>query len=77
MNFLLALGPAIPPQVPLIRGVGVVYKFVKRTTIPAVELELDSRENSFSTSYKLDLLQDNRLKYEHPIGVTLMSLYSI
>ena len=40
MTFLLAFGPANPPQVTRSRGVGVVYKFVKPTTITEVELEL-------------------------------------
>ena len=76
MNFLLALVPAIPPQVRCSRGVGVVYKFVICTIIPEVELELDLRVNIFFTSDESDALQDNRLKNDHPLGVTLPSLYA-
>ena len=59
MNFLLYLGTASPTQIPCTRGVGVVYDFVKRTTIPEFESELDLRANIFSASDESDMLQDN------------------
>ena len=43
-------------QVHSSRGVGFIYKFVKRSTIPQVELGIDSRLNIFGASYKSDAL---------------------
>ena len=37
MALLFALGPASLPQAPRIRSVGVIYEFVKRTTILGVK----------------------------------------
>ena len=36
MTLILDLGHMIPPKVTCIRGEGVVYEFIKRTTIPVV-----------------------------------------
>ena len=72
---LLALDPTSSPQVPRIRGVHAVYKFVKRTTIPEVESEPDSR--TFGASDELDTLQDEQLKSDNPIGVTLTISYAV
>ena len=58
MMFLHALGPASLPRVPHSRGVGVVYVFIKRNTIPGVKLGLDSRANIFGANGDLDALQD-------------------
>ena len=77
MNFLLGLGTASPTQISCTRGVGVVYDFVKRTTIPEFESELYLRANIFSASDQLDMLQDNRLEEDHPIRVTLPSMYAV
>ena len=75
--FLLALGPASLPQLLRSRGVGVVYEFVKCTTIPGVKSELESRANIFGASDESDMLQDNRLKNDHPLGVPFPSLYAV
>ena len=56
MTLFLALGPTIPPQVPHIRGVGVVYEFFKRTMITRADSELDLRANIFGASDKMDAL---------------------
>ena len=77
MPFLCALGPASLPQVPRSRGVGIVCKFVKRTTIPGVESGLDLRVNIFGASDESEALQDNRLKNDHPLGVPFPSSYAI
>ena len=74
---ILALDPASSPEVPRSRGVCVVYKFFKRTAIPEVGSELDSRANIFGASDKLDAFQDNLLKIDHPLRVTLPSLYAV
>ena len=51
MTFLLALGSAIPPQVPRSCSVGVILIFfVKHTMIPEVQSELDSHANIFGAS---------------------------
>ena len=75
MTLLTALDPVSSPWVPPNDGVSVVYKFVKRTTIPAVESIIGLCANIFGASDELDALQDNCLKNYHTIGVPLLSLY--
>ena len=77
MTLLLALGPEIPPHAPYGRGVGLVYKFFKRTMIPEVKPELDLRANISGASDELEALQDNRLKNDHPLGILLPRLYTV
>ena len=57
MDLLLALGPAKFPQVSRIRGVRILHYFVKCTTIPAVESEIDLHGNIFVVSDWLDMLK--------------------
>ena len=59
MTFLLALGPESPPQVPRSRGVCVLYKFIKCTTIPGGKSKLDWHANIFGAREYSDVLQDN------------------
>ena len=77
MMLLLALEPVSLLQVPRSCSVHVVHDLVKHTTIPSAELELDSRVRIFGTSDELDVLQDDRLKNDHPLGVTLPILYAV
>ena len=77
MVSLRILIPASPPQVSRSRGVGVTYKFVKRSMIPRVNSGINSRANIFDDSNVLDKFQDNRLKNYHPHGVTLPILYAV
>ena len=71
MELILDLGPASSPWLPRSRSVCVIYEFFKRTTIPAVKSELDLRAIVFGASKESDVLQDDRLKNYHPIGVPL------
>ena len=77
MALLCTLVPTILPQLLPSRSVGVVYKFVKCTTIPGVESGLDLRVNIFGASDESEALQDNRLKNDHPLGVPFPSSYAI
>ena len=77
VTLLLALSTVILPQQPRIRGVGVVYKFIKQTTIPGVDLGLNQRANIFGASDESDALQDKRLKNNHPLGVPFPSSYAV
>ena len=77
MMLLLTLSPARFPQVSRSRGVHVVHEFVKCYMIPEVELEIDLRANIFGVSDRLDTLQDDKLKNDHPLNIPLPSLYSI
>ena len=77
MPLLLDLDPASSSQVPRSLSVSLVYKFVKSTTNPAVKSKLNSRMDIFGASYKSDVLQDDQLKNDHPLGVPLPSLYSV
>ena len=56
MILLLALGTASPLHVTHSRGVGVVYEFIKLTTIPVVDSEIYSGANVFGSSDNLDAL---------------------
>ena len=77
MTLILALGPTRPAQVPHSCGVGVIYEFVKGTTILGVDLKLNLHGNVFGTRDELDVLQDNRLKNNHLIRVPFLSLYTV
>ena len=77
MTLVLGLGPTSFPRVPRIHSVHVVYESVKRTMIPAVESELDSRDNVFGDIYGSDVLQYYQLKNYHPLCVPLPILYAV
>ena len=77
MMLLLALGPASPPQVSLSCSIGFVYKFIRCSTIPGVNSELNLRVNLFGTSVKLGALQDNLLKNNHFLGVPFPNSYAV
>ena len=62
MVLVIALGIVGFPSVPHIHGLHTIHKFIKRTTIPAVELELDSFANIFSGSDGSEALQNDQLK---------------
>ena len=74
MTFLIALDPAIFPQVSHSHIKCVVHKFFKVPTIPEVESKQYARVNMCGIINALGVLQDNRLKNEHPLRVILPSL---
>ena len=77
MTLLLTLYPLRYPQVPHSRSVSVIDDFVKRTTITEVKSEINLRANIFGASDKSDALQDDWLKNDHPLGITLPSSYAV
>ena len=77
MTLLYILSPTIPPQVPISRGIGVVNKFVKRSTTSRDESVINLRANIFGASNESDALQDNRMKNDHLLDVPFLSLYAI
>ena len=60
-----------PLQIYYIPNVGVTYKFIRCFAVPRVESSINLRANSFGASYEMELVQDNRLKTYHTIGVLL------
>ena len=76
MALLLALGPTIFTQVSCSRSVRVFHEFIKYTTIPEVDLGLYLCTNMFGVSHGLDMLQDDQLKNDYPLGVPHPSLYT-
>ena len=77
MMLLPALVPTRSPHATHIHISDIVYKFVKGTTITAVDPEIDSHANIFGTSDESDTFQDNRLKKNHLLGVTLPRSYDV
>ena len=77
MAFLLDFASARFPQKPRGCSVRLVHNFVKQATIPAVDSKLYLRANRFVFNNGLGALRDERLKKDHPIGVTLPSLYAV
>ena len=77
MMLLHFFDPTILTQVPCSRGAGVMYKFVKRSTVPGVNSGLYLRANSYGASEESDTLHDNQLKNYHPISAPFLSLYSM
>ena len=77
MTLLHVLSLAIPPQISRSCGVGVEYEFAIRFTIPGDESGLNLRANIFVASDDFDVLHDNQLKNNHPLGVTFMILYGV
>ena len=73
---LSALFNSRPPQECHICGVGVTYKFIKRSAVPQFELSIISRANIFGNSYDSYALQNNHIKI-HMYGITLPTLYAI
>ena len=56
MILIHVLIPAGYPQVHCIRGVGVIYKFIKRSVFPQVDLGINLRASIFGASYEADVL---------------------
>ena len=54
---LLTLDPTSSPQLPHCLSVRVIYKLVKRTTIPEVKSKLDLHANIFGAIEEFDTLQ--------------------
>ena len=77
MALLHILSPASPLQVSRSRGVVVVNGSVKRSTIPRGKSGINSCTNIFGASNKSDVLQDNRLKNDHPLSVPFLILYAV
>ena len=77
MTLLRVLIPKSPPQVSRIRSVGVTYNFVKRSTIPRGESDINLRANVFGASNETDVLQDNRMEKYQPLGVPFPSSYVV
>ena len=73
MTLLLDFFPTRFPHVSCSRIVRVVHYFVKLVTIPAVESEIDLSAKFFGSIDGLDVLQDDRLKINHPLSVPLPS----
>ena len=77
MTFIRILSPMSPPQILRSRSIGAVNKFVIHSTIPGYRLGFNSRANMFSDSDDSDVLQDNRLKNDHPLGVPFLISYAV
>ena len=77
MTFLLTLGTVKFPQLYRGCGVHVVHEFVKRASIPVVKSKLNLRANMLGIINDLSVLQDDQLKNNHPLRVTLIISYAI
>ena len=77
MTFLRIFRPASLLRVSCSRGVGVIKELVKCSTISRSKLDINSRANIFGASDESDMLQDNRIKNYHPLGIPFPSLYTI
>ena len=51
------------------RGVGVIYKFIKRSVVLQVESSIDFCEIIFGASYEVDTLQNIHMKNDRPLSV--------
>ena len=76
MTLLLALDTASFPQEYCIHVKCVFRDFSKRPTITSVESKQYARVNIFGVINDLVVLQDDRLKNNHPLRVPLPSLYT-
>ena len=76
MTLLIALYPAMFSQEYSSRIKSVFYDFVKRPTIPAVNLKLYACKNMFDSINIVGALKNERLKNNRPIIVPLPSSYS-
>ena len=77
MKLIRVLIPTVSPKVPYIRGIGVIYKFIKQSTVPQVELIIDFQANILGASYEADTLQNNRMKNNRPPHVPFMVFYAV
>ena len=77
MTLLLALDTARFPDEYCSQVVHVFHEFFKCATIPAVDTKLYAHANMFGIINGLGAFQYEQLKEDHPLGVPLLSLYTI
>ena len=73
MTLLCIFIPAVSPQVHCSHSVGVVYNFIKRSSIPKVGSGIDIQANIFGPNYEADVLQNSRLEKDHLIIVPFLT----
>ena len=83
MTLLHIFIPKGSPQVHRSRGVGVIYKFIERSSvtqvksvIAQVKSGIDSRANILGASYNEDALHTNRMKSNHLLSVPFPISYT-
>ena len=77
MTLLIGVDPASFPQVSQSRVKYVFDEFIKHPTIPAVKCKQYAHANMLVIINALGALQDNWLKHNHPLRVTLPSSYTV
>ena len=77
MTLILALDLTNFPQEYRSHIKSVFHELVKSPTITEVKSKLYTRVNIFDVINSLGVLQDDWLKNDHPIGVPILSSYTI
>ena len=76
MALLCVLSPPGYLQVHHNCGIGLIYKFVERSAVPQVDLDIDFLADIFGTSYEADALQNNRPKNDFPLSIQFPTSYA-
>ena len=77
VKLISTLIPARPPQIYCSRGVEGQYEFIKLSSIPLVKSSINLCANIFVANYESYVFQDNCMKNDNILSVTLQTSYAV